>query len=495
MTVFCALAFMLVASFLFALLELARLQSLAVLADRKSELCLEAVCSEYQPVLWEEYRLLGLDASYGGGGFSMEKVNRKMNGRVSDNLTRDGDGANILALGLSDVRPVSYQVLTDGDGTVFMECVAGYMRQHLPQEAAKKIYERYRENTEVEQSGAKEDSVQNAQNALDEARRAAEEERADEEDGTKSEQASPVQGGGDTKAETEKENPIELVLRLKQNALLSMVTDAGALSERRISLEDSIEKRECIEGTAAAPQKPEWYERILVTEYLDAYFSDFTNPNEDHALAYELEYVLGGAASDRENLEKTVGKILLVREAANVAHILGDTGKRQAANEAAALLAGFTGTPAVIKVVEIGIVAAWAYMESVLDVRALLSGERIALIKNAGQWTTTLGNLSAAFESDSHAAGCPDGLSYQDYLKAFLFVMNQKHLTYRMMGIMEQNVRFLQNQNDFRMDYVIGRMDYEVIYQAEPLFSRLSVLGDGRLTTMEIESYTRFSYY
>ena len=149
----------------------------------------------------------------------MEKVNRKMNGRVSDNLTRDGDGANILALGLSDVRPVSYQVLTDGDGTVFMECVAGYMRQHLPQEAAKKIYERYRENTEVEQSGAKEDSVQNAQNALDEARRAAEEERADEEDGTKSEQASPVQGGGDTKAETEKENPIELVLRLKQNEI------------------------------------------------------------------------------------------------------------------------------------------------------------------------------------------------------------------------------------------------------------------------------------
>ena len=42
MTVFCALAFMLVASFLFALLELARLQSLAGLADRKSELCLEA---------------------------------------------------------------------------------------------------------------------------------------------------------------------------------------------------------------------------------------------------------------------------------------------------------------------------------------------------------------------------------------------------------------------------------------------------------------------
>lgn len=503
MTVFSALAFMLVASFLFALLELARLQSLAVLAERKSILCLESVCAEYQPVLWKEYRLLGLDAAYGGGKFSMEKVNRRLCSRIRGNSERDGDGANILALGLSDVRPVSYQVLTDGDGTVFMKCVAGYMREHLPQAAAKKLYEKYRENAAVEESGSKEDTIQNAQNALDEARRAAEDE-AGEEGRTQDETEISEPGGGNAPEQSdtnppepaeEMESPIELVLRFKQNALLSTVTNTDNLSGREISLEDCVEKRKCNVGTGTVTEKTEWYDKILVTEYIDAYFSDFTSPSEEHALAYELEYVLGGQASDRANLERAVGKLLLVREAANVTHILGDAGKMQSVKGTAAALAGFTGNPAVIKVVEIGIVAAWAYMESVLDVRTLLLGERIALIKDARQWTTTLGNLPAAFGGDSRAVSCPEGLSYQDYLKAFIFVMSQRQLAYRMMGVMEQNVRFLQNQKDFRMDYVIGGMKYEITYRAEPLFYRLSVLGDERLKTMEIESNTQFSYY
>lgn len=506
MTVFSALAFMLVASFLFALLEAARLQSLAVLAEQKSMLCLEAVCTEYQPVLWEEYRLLGLDAAYGSGEFSMEQVSGRLSERINRNLEGSGDGANILAMELGDVEPVSYQLLTDGDGAVFLECVAGYMEGHLPQEAAKKLCEKYQENIAMEAEAPGEDRVQNAQNALNEARKAAEEaEREARENARKESEAKGTAGAaedtgnaeipaeGETK--TEIENPIELVLMLKQNALLSMVTDAESLSDREVSTEGSLERRECMRGTAAAAENPEWYQKILVTEYLDAYFSDYTNPSEEHALAYEMEYVLGGAASDRENLEKAVGKLLLVREAANVAHILSDIKKMEAVKGMAAALAGFTGNPAVIKVVEIGIVAAWAYMESVLDVRALLQGDRIALIKSGQQWTTTLGNLLAAFESGNRAADCPGGLSYQDYLKAFVYAMGQRRLAYRMMDIMEQNVRYLQKQDNFRMDYVIGRMGYEVTYQTEPLFCRLSVLGDGGLMTMTVKNTTRFSYY
>ncbi len=37
-------------------------------------------------------------------------------------------------------------------------------------------------------------------------------------------------------------------------------------------------------------------------------------------LDYQLEYVIGGQASDAENLEETVRRLLLVRMASNFAH-------------------------------------------------------------------------------------------------------------------------------------------------------------------------------
>ena len=64
-TVFSALAFALVASFLMALLEAGRVYQIQTYADMKSTLALESVCAEYQPVLWEEFHLLGWRLRWG----------------------------------------------------------------------------------------------------------------------------------------------------------------------------------------------------------------------------------------------------------------------------------------------------------------------------------------------------------------------------------------------------------------------------------------------
>ena len=149
MTVFSALSFMLAASFLFALLEFARVQCLATVAQQKATLSLEAVASEYQPQLWEEYRILGLDGAYGGQEFSVEHVKDRLATRLSKNLASTETGLDTLSMGLKDVNLNSYQMLTDGDGTVFLQCVAGYMKENLPEAVAQKIYQQYQENKEV----------------------------------------------------------------------------------------------------------------------------------------------------------------------------------------------------------------------------------------------------------------------------------------------------------------------------------------------------------
>ena len=66
MTVFSAVSFWLIASFLFALLEAGRICCLNTCADMSAALAVESVCAEYQPGLWEEDHLLGLDGADGG---------------------------------------------------------------------------------------------------------------------------------------------------------------------------------------------------------------------------------------------------------------------------------------------------------------------------------------------------------------------------------------------------------------------------------------------
>ena len=50
---------------LMALLEGARARGLNTCAELVSDVAIHSVCAEYQPVLWEDYKLLMLDGTYG----------------------------------------------------------------------------------------------------------------------------------------------------------------------------------------------------------------------------------------------------------------------------------------------------------------------------------------------------------------------------------------------------------------------------------------------
>lgn len=504
-TVFAALALMLVASFLFALLEAGRVYGLTSRAGMVSQLSMESVCAEYQPGLWESYHLLCLDGAYGGDSFSMEYVNSTLNNRVKRNFMGEND---FFYMTLEDEEPLQYELLTDGDGTVFLKRVTEYMKKNLPVEAAKLIYEKYIQGDDVEQKGISEDSVETALQAIEDARK--QQNEIDSEIDSEAQKGQP-QGGvvtgvqqenivetGNTQQESaaEVENPLEAVLKMKQKAILSLVVEnPGKLSAKEVNLSDGLLKRDCIQGTDSAEEEINWYEKVLVLEYLDSYFSDYTESAKDHALAYEMEYVLCGKETDIANLEGAVNRLLLVREAANVTHILTNAEKREQSMLVATSLAGFTGNPAIIKVVQIGVVAAWAYVEGLLDVRALLEGNKIALIKSDSQWTVQTENLLESFEVSAKAKNCTNGLSYQSYLKQFLFFMEKRKLAYRMLDIIEQNLRLTAEYQNCRMDYMICRMNYKLRYSAKTLFADLSVLGRLNARELEFCETAQFSYY
>lgn len=521
-TVFAALALSLVASFLFALLESARVYGLDTWAEMKSELGIESVCAEYQSELWDKYELLCLDGAYGGSDFSMEYVTGTLKSRIDKNL-KTGDGC-LFDLVLSDLEVGEYQLLTDGKGDVFLHRISDYMKENLPSEVLERLYKRYEEAQRIEEENSAENAVEDARESLEKAREeqtvaeAGVADRAGTGIDTVAGQgaASGVTGQGEATAGAaggakagqggagssidvdrtdEGENLLEFVLDAKSNMVLGMVgQNLNEISVKKLSDANRLTKRNLQQGTMKESVDIGWQDKVLVLEYLEEHCSDYISPSEESALSYEMEYILCGKDSDKANLEGAANRLLLMREAANIVHIVSDAGKVKDAMFIAENTAGFTGNPAIIKAVQVGIVAAWAYLESIEDVRALLAGDKIALIKSDEQWTLQLENLVDIFSATSKAKNCENGLTYQDYLKVVLFAMGKEKLAKRAMDLFEQNIRQIPGCESFCMDHMICRMSYGLTYQSEPRFLSFMTIGKNSSNCYWFKKQVQFSY-
>lgn len=79
----------------------------------------------------------------------------------------------------------------------------------------------------------------------------------------------------------------------------------------------------------------------------------------DRYLDYELEYICRGNASDAQNLEETVRRILLLREGVNYGYLLTDEEAKAKAELLAVALAAVTGNEALVKGVKHLILLGW----------------------------------------------------------------------------------------------------------------------------------------
>ncbi|MGN0318775.1 MAG: DUF5702 domain-containing protein [Lachnospira sp.] len=211
----------------------------------------------------------------------------------------------------------------------------------------------------------------------------------------------------------------------------------------------------------------------LFDEYLMTHFDIYTDYLEENSsdaetgalLDYTIEYIIGGAEKDSENIKTTIMEIALIRQGMNLSYIISDSGKRNEAYAMSAAFLGFTGSDAVIRVGQYLIMAFWAMGESVMDLRELYDGKRVEFVKTADTWKLSLVNLmSMQFESETAAVTKEtdstkkeeQGLSYKDYLRMLLFVIDSGDKNYRTMTAME--LRMIEmGHEDFRMNnYIIA---------------------------------------
>lgn len=176
-------------------------------------------------------------------------------------------------------------------------------------------------------------------------------------------------------------------------------------------------------------------------QYIFAYFKDQSDERNLGAtyLQNEIEYVLFGKQSDRRNSAKIRNRIIAVREVMNFIYLQKDPTKSSAAMAAAELL---TPGPAAI-VTQKAILSAWALAESVNDYKLLISGYHVLPMKTSDSWATDLDSVLANQEEDCIFTGIDQGQDYQDYLKLFLYAMDERIRILRIMDLIQINMKYL----------------------------------------------------
>ena len=465
-TVFSALCMSFVLSALFVLLEAARFYGLSQYADWKGRQGVECVAAEYQPYLWEEFHLLMLDGSYSTYFFEIGNVTGRMKEKLDENLNQKNFGWQFPDMNLFQMETINQNDMKNN--TTNVEETIDQAKESIESARAEKekTEKAKTDNGKAENGRQENESIANRTNEKD---------------------TQPLE-----------ENPLDVVNEIRKSMSLStlglVVENAGEISTKRMNLAEAIEKRTCSEGNINYEAESDWYRKILVLEYVESNFSNYCSPKENHAYSYELEYLIGGHEEERKNLEEVVNRLLLYRCASNVTYLLSDREKMLQSETIAAALAGFTGNPAIIKTVQIAVVGAWAYIESIQDIRALLMGGKIALVKSKEQWTTDLSHLLQSFQSQTRAKECSNGLKYQDYLKQILFFTKDGTLSCRMLNVMEQDLIQNEEYKDCRMDHMIVCFRCEVEFAAEPLFSRLSFINIEKLKQYSFRRENQINY-
>lgn len=486
MTPFCTLCLMLIASVLFALLESVRVHGLDYYASLKTEAGLDSLCAEYQPLLWEQYGMLALDGAYGTEYFSEEYVTERLEELISMQSTKEGSvffpkGMDLFGLSLKEAELEGYALLTDEHGELFLKYVAERMKEKLPIGIAEDIYTRYQSHNLGQDNGS---TIREAEETLEWAKTKKWNEIEEKLREAKTEDEEELARAdlwmlNSSRVKT-LENLLGSVSDLKSKSVLSMILgDVSQLSNKISKPETYILDRKRKEGNIHYTREADWYQRVLVLQYMDEFFSCYGEPKEGHYLDYEMEYVLSGKNSELKNLEAVLQKIILVREMANVTSLLKDAEKMRQAEEMAMGISLLIGeNPAVVKVVQMGLIAAWAYSESILDVRALMDGEKISIIKNQEEWTLKMTDMLQVFQVGTKAKGCEKGFNYKDYLKLLLLTEREQTMAYRMLEVMEMSLHKNSDYKNCKMDQMILAVQYRLHFESRPVFFSLMTIGN-----------------
>lgn len=444
-TVFLTSMLLLFVTLVSACVEAVRFYAVGVEAECAVSMGLDSIFAEYHRGLLDRYDLFFIDSSYGAEQPSYHNTEAHLWDYIAANLSAADvpawNGKDFLDMHLEGVSIVQAALATDACGRDVKYQAVSYMRERVGIGLIEEVQRQM-------------DTVRG--NGLDV--RDVEQEAAEVQaqiDGTPLPEQQ-LEDGSFVAASVD--NPVDGVNGGRFRGILYLVAEQEELSEQAINTDNYVSYRTLNTGTGAACGDAAFsvVDEVLFGEYLIEKCGDYRNPSANGALQYELEYILAGKSSDMENLRWVAGRLILLREAANVMYLYSDSTKVSEADVLAWGLAIVSLEPSLQPLIKHSILLAWAYAESVLDVRRLFSGEHVPLLKSRETWRLSLEYMLDYVTHLGDKDEAQDGLDYEDYLRLLLLLEHEDTKTMRFMDVIEMNMRKLEGNEWFRMD---GCMD------------------------------------
>lgn len=258
----------------------------------------------------------------------------------------------------------------------------------------------------------------------------------------------------------------ESAKELLEKGILSMVIDdtsnisSSSIDDSNLPSKKYIKEESLSYGLA---------DKAKIILYAGMKLGNYCNIKNKTDLKYEMEYVIAGKSSDRSNLTDVVEQMTVFRNMATLAYILTDKGKMAEISTIAASAATAIGVPFLEPVIKAVLVESWSLAEAVYDVKVLMHGKKIDIVKNKSNWQTSLRNLNGKKVKGSSKK---TAINYQQFGYLLMMKEHVSKIAFRIMDIIQTNIRKNYNQS-FCINQCFTGFCIEANYQTKPLFASM----------------------
>ncbi len=486
-TVYYSMILIFLISLFFTMTETIRLLAVNRNAQVICEESLESCFSEYNKYLYEWYGVMGVDKGYGSLDYSTDNMKSHLLRYARSNTNpqetiKYGVKSNMCSLIVGNVDVEDFGILTDNNASpLIMSCVSE-KKDEYGGAIVDKIVDQFQETDKLDEYDV-EKIVDDGFDAVIEQNIFSDNEGevVSEELVKKELEYSPI-GGYDQLKES-----------IDTSILSQLIVDTSKISTKQVG-HKLPSTRHLYEGNKNDYTSVNLVAKGVFVKYLLDKMSCYGNDTPSEGFDYELEYILCGENTEYQNLSSIASRLLLMREASNMAYLITDQQRVAQAEALAATIAALLMAPEATEALKYAFLAAWAYAESVLDVRLLFKGGKVPLMKDSSSWTSDLMMLSSYTNVNITAKDTAGGLTYKEYLGTMLCALSNKKLGLRTADVMEYAVSSKENFENFRMDNVIYRCSINESFNADPLFLNFVVIGNAKATGFFYKKHYQMNY-
>ena len=403
--------------------------------------------SLYHEKLWDEYGITAIDESFSG----KKPFYDRTKDFVSSEFISDDERMNYFICDINSLTISDKKYLIDDGGEAFFRLAVKKELERLPRNAFQKIESQVKSGTvDLDEEDEFDKRISDGEKAIEDSKE--QENKEIEENKYEKKDWSGV------------DNPMDLAKEKRGREDMSFWIGDKGVSINEL-MNDNLPSSNPISKSGF--NNP--VSKLIYSQYLKDYFGNFLNQSKNGCLCYGTEYVICGKKSDKENLEAIIRRLLVLREVQNTISIKTNAALDMEAGSLALSLAGFTANPMIIESVKLGIIAGWAYVESVLDVRTLLMGERVPALKTVDQFTSSLPTLASCLDKSIRAKSVKNGISYEMYLSAILLVEKQEKVNFRTMDLIEETIKKDSMYEKFSMKNLIYKCDVGAEITGKPV--------------------------